>query len=79
MALQLRTLVTLPEDSGSIPSTHMAVYKHLKLQFQGIQCPIVASISTRHKHGIKTYAGKTPIYIKLKIFLKKEKLSLANI
>ena len=29
MAQQLRTLIALPEDWGSIPSTHMAAHNHL--------------------------------------------------
>jgi hypothetical protein len=33
MAQQLRALTVLPENLGSIPSTHMAVPHHLQLQF----------------------------------------------
>lgn len=36
MAQQLRALAALPEDPGSVPSTHMAAHNCLKLQFQGI-------------------------------------------
>ncbi|XP_075822740.1 protein HIDE1 isoform X2 [Microtus pennsylvanicus] len=36
MALRLRALTALPEDRGSIPSTHMAAHNCLKIQFQGI-------------------------------------------
>ena len=31
---------TLPEDMGSILSTHIATNNHLQLQFQGISCPL---------------------------------------
>jgi hypothetical protein len=43
MALQLGTLAVLPKDLGSIPSTHIAAHNHLKLKFQGIQCPLPSS------------------------------------
>ncbi|CAO2608825.1 hypothetical protein LEMLEM_LOCUS13963 [Lemmus lemmus] len=36
MAQRLRALTALPEDPGSIPSTHMAAHNCLKIQFQGI-------------------------------------------
>jgi hypothetical protein len=29
----VKALATLPEDKGSIPSTHMAAHNHLELQF----------------------------------------------
>jgi hypothetical protein len=39
MAQQYRALAVLLENWGSVPSTHMAVYNCLYLQFQGIQHP----------------------------------------
>jgi hypothetical protein len=36
MSQRLRALAALPEDTGSIPGTHMAAHRHLQLQFQGI-------------------------------------------
>jgi hypothetical protein len=36
MTQRLRALAVLPEDSGSIPSTHMATHSCLELQFQEI-------------------------------------------
>lgn len=32
---QLRTLVTLIEDPGSVLGIHMVIHNHLQLQFQG--------------------------------------------
>lgn len=43
-------LATLPKDLGSILSSHMASYKHLRLQFQGTQNPLLASVGIRHAH-----------------------------
>ena len=37
MAQWLRALVALPEDWGSIPSTHRAAHNFLSFQFQGTQ------------------------------------------
>lgn len=39
MVQQLRPLVALAENRGSIPSTHMLAHNHLSLHFQDIQCP----------------------------------------
>jgi hypothetical protein len=36
MAQRLKALAALPEDPGSIPSTHMVAHNCLQLQFQGI-------------------------------------------
>ena len=36
MAQWLGALTALPEDLGSIPSTHMAAHNCLKIQLQGI-------------------------------------------
>ena len=42
MVCLLAILTALAEDLGSIPSTHMAVHNHMELQFQGLQCPLLA-------------------------------------
>jgi hypothetical protein len=39
MVQQLRALVTLAEDPGSVASTHMAADNCLKLQLQETGCP----------------------------------------
>ena len=36
MTQQLRAFASLPEDLGSIPSTHVAAHNYQTLQFQGI-------------------------------------------
>ena len=36
----------LAEDPGSVPTTDMAAYNHLQLQFQRLQWPFLASIGT---------------------------------
>ena len=54
MAQWLSALVALPEDPGSIPSTHMVTYNYLQLQFQGI----------RHPHT-DIHTGKIPIKMKI--------------
>lgn len=43
-------LATLPKDLGSILSSHMASYKHRRLQFQETQNPLLASVGIRHAH-----------------------------
>ena len=53
MVQRLRAWAALPEDSGSIPGTHMAVHNYLSLQFQGIW----------HPHS-DIHAGKIPMHIK---------------
>jgi hypothetical protein len=50
---QLRALGIIPEDLGSISSTHLAAHYCLSLQLQRVQ----------HLHT-DTHAGKTPIPIK---------------
>ena len=57
MAHQFRALAILAEDLGSIPSTHMMAQNPInsQLQFQGIQCPLLASKGTRHACGMHTY------------------------
>ena len=43
MAWWLIPLAALSEDSGSIPSTHRINHRHLQLQLQGNQHPLLAS------------------------------------
>jgi hypothetical protein len=51
MILQLRALDALAEDPGFIPSTPKRAHN----QFQGIQCPLLASPCTRYVHGTQTH------------------------
>lgn len=46
MAQQLRTLITLAEDSGLVPSTHTVTCHHL--------CPLLASSGARDIYGTNT-------------------------
>lgn len=46
----LRAFTALVEDSSLVPSIHMAAYGCLKLQFQGIQHLLLASLDIRHAH-----------------------------
>lgn len=38
------------EDLESVPNTHTVAHHHLELQSQGIGCPLLVSIGTRHAH-----------------------------
>lgn len=51
MAQQSGTLDALAEDPSVVPSTHMLTHNYLYLQFQGIQHPLLTSLSTRHTHS----------------------------
>ena len=71
MIRELRTLVTLTEDPGLIPSTVLQLTV-LLLQFQGIRHALLASMSPIHTH-IHTYVLAKHSYTKSKneqIFLK---------
>jgi hypothetical protein len=57
-------MTALPEDQDLIPSTHMVAYNHLKLQFQGIWLPLMASVGTACLWYKVTHAGKLLIHIK---------------
>ena len=59
MVQPLRALTALPEDLGSVPSTHMVAHN----QFQWTQLPLLASKDTRHASGTDTHASKTLICI----------------
>lgn len=65
MALRLIALNALPEDPSLIPVINI----YLQLQFQGIQCPILAYADTRHKHNAVIHEGKTLIYLGIFILL----------
>lgn len=47
MALRLSVFDALAEDPGSVPSTHVVTHN----QFQGIQCPRLVYMVTRHVHS----------------------------
>lgn len=51
----------LPMDLGLI---HMVAHRHVLLQIQGIQYPLVVSTGTRHECDVQTYSDKTAICIK---------------
>ena len=53
MVQWLRALAPLPEDPGSIPSTHMAAHNGLT--------PVPKDLALSHRH---THAGKTPLHTK---------------
>lgn len=61
MAQLLRASCAFPEDSVSIPSTHMAALR-----------PVYDSSSRRSDALTQTYAGKTPVHIKINKFLKRK-------
>jgi hypothetical protein len=46
MAQCLGALAVLAENLGSIPGTQIEAHNCLQLQFQGIQCPLLASMDT---------------------------------
>lgn len=43
------------EDISLFLNTHIVACNHLKLQFQGILCPLLTSMDTRHIHGTHAY------------------------
>ena len=50
MAQWLSTLIALPEELGSIPSTHVAAHNH---QLQGANSSLSGLHDTRHLKGVK--------------------------
>ena len=52
MAQLVQALAVLPEDPGLIPSIQLAAHH---CQAQGIWCPFLTSIDTRHIDGAQTY------------------------
>jgi hypothetical protein len=58
-AQQLRALAALPEDPGfNFNHIHDGWLRTMELQFQGIQCPLLASMGTACTQGIDIHAGK---------------------
>lgn len=55
MALQLRALAVLAEETGLVPRTRMTAQQHLQLQFQDILHPLLTSVGTRHTCSALTY------------------------
>lgn len=43
-----KALAALAEDPGSVPGTHTVAHNSLELQFQGLCCPLQASLSVAH-------------------------------
>jgi hypothetical protein len=68
----LRALITLAQDSGSLPSAHMVAH-NLELKFQGSLMPLPGL--HRHFMTIPVHAGKT--LIRIKIFLRRKERVLA--
>lgn len=64
MTQKLRALAALTEDLSSVSSIHMAIYKCLYLQFQGIWHPPLVFTDTAHMWFLYIYAGKTLTHIK---------------
>lgn len=68
--------LVLPEDSVSIPSTHMVAHKQWYFHFQKIWCPLLTSegrqVVKRHAFRQNTTGKKN--LIKQKYFLKKGSL-----
>ena len=66
MAQQLRALAALPEDQGSIPSTHMGGSQSCVSLVPGESSafPLVPSSGTACMWHIDVHAGKTLIHIK---------------
>jgi hypothetical protein len=59
MAPQLRALVALQEFLGLILNTNIVVER-----FQGIQCPLLASMDTVYMSETDKHASKTPTHAK---------------
>jgi hypothetical protein len=72
MVQWLRALAALAEDLDSVSRTHMLANDHVQLQFQRIQCPLLASDGTCmhviHKHTLRpnTHTHKMKIKESLK-------------
>jgi len=63
MVQWLKALAALPEDWGSILSTHMAAHNHCLTLVPGDPIPLLTSAGTIHKLCIDTNSGKTHIYL----------------
>lgn len=53
--------MALPENSGSIPSTHV-VHSHLYLLFQCTPCPLLVLHRHPGKRRTDIHEGQTPLY-----------------
>lgn len=51
----LRALPILAENQDLLPTNNMVAQNHLKLQLQGIGCPLLASGLTKHAYDIHAY------------------------
>lgn len=51
MAKCFKSFVVLSDDHSPIPVKDMEAFNHLKFWFQGIQYPLLTSLSTRHACG----------------------------
>lgn len=60
----LRALITLLEDSGSIPGAYTVAHNYLYLLPQVIQSPHLASASTAHKWCTNIHTFRILIHIK---------------
>jgi hypothetical protein len=64
MTQELRNLAVLPEDSGSIPSTHIVAHSLLELQSQGSNAlfwtlwALHHGVQNTHTHKIKIKGEK---------------------
>ena len=54
MVQRLRALAALPEDPGSIPTTHMGD-SPLSVNLKRVLSSLLVSEGTRHAHGTHTY------------------------
>lgn len=54
MAKQLRAFVALAEDPDSVTCAHMTIHNS--------SCPCLASMGTRHMHGIHAYRQNTHLH-----------------
>ena len=70
MAQLLRALTPLVEDSDLGLITHIVAYNHLKLQFQGTECPLLTSAGPRHIHMVGICTCRQNIHIQIERFGK---------
>lgn len=74
MALQLRALVALAEDPGSIQHPHGGSQPYIT-PVSGIQCPVLISANTRHVHVVHRHTCNTNTHAhKIQINVKTNKI-----
>lgn len=56
VACLLKAPAALPEDQGSVPSSHMVAHSHLLFQTHDIQHPLLTSMAL-HTLGTQTHSG----------------------